>query len=118
MSAIVSIPESRRLIIGSRNDNPAQWTPFAWDDPLHRAHTKGEVAVTRPQGTSGSLTAGLWRTGHHIASCDADQPNTRRSRPRRERGKRRGLPSTRGGHSILAGTSVADFMCRSRSATG
>jgi uncharacterized cupin superfamily protein len=72
MSAILSIPESRRLIIGSRNDNPTQWTPFAWDDPLHGAQTKGEVTVIRPQGTSGSLAAGLWRTGHHIAGCEAD----------------------------------------------
>ena len=72
MSAIVSIPQSRRLIVGSRNDNPAQWTPFTWDDPLHGAQAKGEVAVIRPQGTSGSLAAGLWRTGHNIAGCDAD----------------------------------------------
>ncbi len=72
MSAIMSIPESRRLIVGSRNDNPAQWTPFTWDDPLHGAQAKGEVAVIRPQGTSGSLAAGLWRTGHNIAGCDAD----------------------------------------------
>ncbi|MSR13424.1 MAG: DUF861 domain-containing protein [Gammaproteobacteria bacterium] len=72
MSAVVSIPESRRLIVGSRNYNPIQWTPFGWDDPLHGAQTKGEVAVIRPQGTSGNLAAGLWRTGHHIAGCEAD----------------------------------------------
>lgn len=72
MSAIVSIPESRRLIVGSRNDNPAQWTPFAWQDPLHGAQTKGEVTVIRPQGTSGNLAAGLWRTGHKIAGCNND----------------------------------------------
>lgn len=72
MSAIVSIPESRRLLVGSRNDNPTLWTPFAWDDPLPGAQTKGELTVIRPLGTSGSLAAGLWRTGHHIAGCDAD----------------------------------------------
>ena len=72
MSAIVSIPESRRLLVGSRNDNPAQRTPFAWQDPLHGAQTKGEVTVIRPQGTSGNLAAGLWRTGHKIAGCNND----------------------------------------------
>ena len=72
MSAVISIPQSRRLIVGSRNDNPAQWTPFAWDDPLHGAQCKGEVTVIRAQGTSGNLAAGLWRTGHHIAGCEAD----------------------------------------------
>lgn len=72
MSAVMSIPNARRFITGSRNDNPREWTPFAWEDPLHGSQCKGEVAVIRPEGTSGSLASGLWRTGHHIAGCEAD----------------------------------------------
>jgi len=72
MSAVLSIPEARRFRVGSRNDNPPVWTSFAWDDPRHGPQTKGEVTVIRPEGTSGSLAAGLWRTGHHIAGCAPD----------------------------------------------
>lgn len=63
---------ARRITVGNRNDNPAEWTDFAWDDPRHGAQTKGEVAVIRPEGTSGSLMAGLWRTGYEIAGCEKD----------------------------------------------
>ena len=54
----------RRIHIGNRNFNPSQWTDFGWDDPRHGPQIKGEVAVIRDDGTSGSLAAGLWRTGH------------------------------------------------------
>ena len=57
----------RRIHIGNRNFNPSQWTDFGWDDPRHGPQIKGEVAVIRDDGTSGSLAAGLWRTGHEIA---------------------------------------------------
>lgn len=33
---------------------------------------KGEVVVIRPEGTSGNLSAGLWRTGYEIAGCERD----------------------------------------------
>ncbi|BBG03796.1 MULTISPECIES: cupin domain-containing protein [Pseudonocardia] len=58
---------------GHRNLNPAgEWTPFEWEDPKHGSQAKGEVVVIRPEGTSGSLMSGLWRTGHQIAGCEAD----------------------------------------------
>lgn len=58
---------------GNRNQNPAgEWTPFEWEDPKHGQQAKGEVVVIRPEGTSGSLMSGLWRTGHQIAGCEAD----------------------------------------------
>ncbi len=62
----------RRIHIGNRNFNPSQWTDFGWDDPRHGPQIKGEVAVIRDDGTSGSLAAGLWRTGHEIAGCEPD----------------------------------------------
>jgi len=68
----MSTANARSIYVGNRNDNPAQWTDFAWDDPRHGAQAKGEVAVIRPEGTSGNLAAGLWRTGHQIVGCEAD----------------------------------------------
>ena len=64
--------KSREIYVGTRNLNPPNWTPFEWEDPLHGPQVKGEVVVIRPQGTSGSLTAGLWRTGYEIPGCEAD----------------------------------------------
>ncbi|GAA4555424.1 cupin domain-containing protein [Pseudonocardia xishanensis] len=60
--------------IGDRNLNPprADWIPFDWVDPKYGPQTKGEVVVIRPEGTSGSLSSGLWRTGHEIAGCEPD----------------------------------------------
>ncbi len=63
---------SRKIFIGNRNLNPSTWTDFGWDDPLHGPQVKGEVAVIREEGTSGSLSAGLWRTGYEIAGCERD----------------------------------------------
>lgn len=58
--------------LGNRNLNPprTEWQPFSWEDPVYGAQCKGEVTVIRPEGTSGSLMAGLWRTGHEIAGCE------------------------------------------------
>jgi uncharacterized cupin superfamily protein len=63
---------TKTIYVGNRNLNPEQWEPFAWEDPKHGHQVKGEVAVIRPEGTSGSLMAGLWRTGHEIAGCEPD----------------------------------------------
>lgn len=64
--------DNRTIAIGNRNDNPADWTPFAWEDPKYGSQVKGEVHVIRQSGTSGNLMAGLWRTGHEIAGCEPD----------------------------------------------
>jgi uncharacterized cupin superfamily protein len=48
---------------GTQNPKPEQWVPFEWDEPRLGRQIQGEVAVIRTGGTSGSLRAGLWRTG-------------------------------------------------------
>lgn len=63
---------ARTLYFGNRNQNPPDWTPFEWNDPRHGPQAKGEVTVIVPEGSSGELAAGLWRTGHQIAGCAAD----------------------------------------------
>jgi uncharacterized cupin superfamily protein len=39
---------------------------------VHGPQVKGEVVVVCPEGTSGNLSAGLWRTGCGIPGCEAD----------------------------------------------
>ncbi|TQC49944.1 DUF861 domain-containing protein [Rhodococcus sp. WS4] len=62
---------TRKIEFGNRNDT-GEWAPFAWEDPIHGAQEKGEVIVIRTGGTSGTLQAGLWRTGKGIAGCEPD----------------------------------------------
>ena len=62
----------KSISVGNRNLNPPQWVDFDWEDPKHGHQAKGEVTVIRPEGTSGELAAGLWRTGHGIVGCEAD----------------------------------------------
>lgn len=66
------VESSHRVVVASRNENPAEWTPFEWEDPVYGPQVKGEVAVIRPDGTSGTVMAGLWRTGRGIAGCAED----------------------------------------------
>ena len=68
----MSTVKTRDIHVGSRNLNPPNWEPFEWDDPLHGPQVKGEVVVICPEGTSGNLSAGLWRTGYEIPGCEAD----------------------------------------------
>ncbi|MCB5190724.1 cupin domain-containing protein [Methylobacillus arboreus] len=71
-TAVKTAQENLKIETGSRNFNPGTWTPFEWDDPIYGKQVKGEVAVIRTQGTSGTLMAGLWRTGPNIAGCEPD----------------------------------------------
>ncbi|WP_428382556.1 cupin domain-containing protein [Nevskia ramosa] len=64
------------LFRGTRNDNPQDWTSFGWEDPIHGSQVKGELIVIRPEGSSGSLSAGLWRTSPLAAGCRADGSST------------------------------------------
>ena len=68
----LDVPKSFELLVGSRNDNPAEWTAFSWEDPIHGQQTKGDLIVIRPEGSSGSLMSGLWRTSPVSAGCRAD----------------------------------------------
>ena len=65
-------PASLELFLGNRNDNPAQWTAFEWMDPIHGQQAKGDLIVIRPEGSSGSLASGLWRTSPLSAGCRSD----------------------------------------------
>ncbi|MCA6104126.1 MULTISPECIES: cupin domain-containing protein [Bradyrhizobium] len=70
----VSAAKSLELFVGNRNDNPAKdkWTAFEWDDPLHGKQVKGDLIVIRPEGSSGSLLSGLWRTSPVSSGCRPD----------------------------------------------
>ncbi|KKY27566.1 hypothetical protein UCRPC4_g01008 [Phaeomoniella chlamydospora] len=60
-----------QIEVGSRSSD-GKWTPFAWDEPVHGPQVKGEVLVVRTGGTSGNLSAGLWRTGVGLPGCNPD----------------------------------------------
>ena len=62
----------RSVGIGNRNDNPAQWAPFTWDDPHFGPQVNGEVAPVAFDHTSGSLQLGFWRTAKGIPGCNED----------------------------------------------
>lgn len=66
------IAKTFELFRGTRNDNPKDWTPFPWEDPIHGSQVKGELIVIRPEGSSGSLSAGLWRTSPLAPGCRQD----------------------------------------------
>lgn len=48
------------------------WVPFEWDEPGIGRQVHGEVAVFRPEGVSGSLQAGFWRTGPTSPGASGD----------------------------------------------
>lgn len=48
------------------------WTPFQWDEPTLGTQTHGEISVFRPEGSSGSHSAGLWRTGPTAPGAASD----------------------------------------------
>lgn len=63
----------RYTVHGGVQNLPAdQWTPFDWIEPRLGRQVHGEVAIIRPEGTSGSLQAGFWRTGPTAPGADAD----------------------------------------------
>lgn len=74
MNIAQKLPVSKTLdlFVGNRNDNPEKWTAFGWEDPVHGPQVKGDLIVIRPEGTSGSLSCGLWRTSPISAGCRPD----------------------------------------------
>jgi uncharacterized cupin superfamily protein len=60
------------LIIGNVNDNPADWTPYDFTEPLEGDLTKGELVILRPEGSTGTLLSGLWRSGKGIPGGEED----------------------------------------------
>ncbi|KAF7191668.1 hypothetical protein HII31_07170 [Pseudocercospora fuligena] len=57
---------------------PETWVPFEWEEPGRGPQVHGEVSVVRPFGTSGTLSAGLWRTGPPSPGCKPDGSNIAR----------------------------------------
>lgn len=58
---------------GSANPADHEWSPFEWDEPaLGRTDVQGEIAVFRPEGTSGNLLAGFWRYHAGAPGANAD----------------------------------------------
>ena len=54
----------RHVVHGGVQNPPAdQWVPFEWVEPHLGKQVHGEITVIRPEGASGSLSAGFWRTG-------------------------------------------------------
>ena len=60
------------LIIANVNDNPDTWTPYDFTEPLEGDLTKGELVILRPEGSSGTVLSGLWRSGKGIAGSEPD----------------------------------------------
>ena len=64
--------KSDDLIIANVNDNPDTWTPYDFTEPLEGDLTKGELVILRPEGSSGTVLSGLWRSGKGIAGSEPD----------------------------------------------
>ncbi|WP_454280372.1 cupin domain-containing protein [Sphingomonas sp. Marseille-Q8236] len=61
---------------GVQNEPNDKWLPFEWVEPRFGAQMHGEYVVTRPEGMSGSLSAGFWRTGPTAPGATADGSHT------------------------------------------
>ncbi|NKJ45050.1 MULTISPECIES: cupin domain-containing protein [unclassified Novosphingobium] len=61
---------------GVQNEPNEKWVPFEWIEPRFGAQVHGEYVVIRPEGTSGSLSAGFWRTGPSAPGAAADGSHT------------------------------------------
>jgi len=63
----------RHVVHGGVQNAPAdQWAPFEWVEPRLGPQVAGEIAIIRPEGVSGSLSAGFWRTGPTAPGAAAD----------------------------------------------
>ncbi|OQU93937.1 hypothetical protein CLAIMM_00371 [Cladophialophora immunda] len=60
------------LYIGNISDNPKEWTPYSWTEPVEGPQTAGELTVIRGTGGTGTMMCGLWRTGVGIVGCKPD----------------------------------------------
>jgi uncharacterized cupin superfamily protein len=56
------VAPAAHVVHGGTQDLPKEaWVSFEWDEPRLGRQVAGEIAVIRPSGTSGNLTAGFWR---------------------------------------------------------
>ncbi len=67
---------SKELIFGNTNDNPAEWEPYSWVEPVEGEVIDGEVYFITKTGSTGTMMAGMWRAGVGIAGCNPDGSKT------------------------------------------
>jgi len=60
------------LYVGHVSDNPAEWQEYSWTEPVEGDQTCGELYFVREEGATGTLMAGVWRSGVGIAGCEPD----------------------------------------------
>jgi uncharacterized cupin superfamily protein len=72
MSAALQESPILKVYGGTQCPAPDQWVPFEWEEPRLGRQVHGEIAVIRPEGVSGSLMAGLWRTGPNAPGASPD----------------------------------------------
>jgi uncharacterized cupin superfamily protein len=61
------------IVHGGTQDLPRdRWVPFEWNEPRLGACKAGEIVVIRTCGTSGTLTAGFWRTHANAPGANRD----------------------------------------------
>lgn len=73
----VTTTSTGRVYGGSADPARNEWVPFEWEEPaLGRADVQGEIALFRPEGTSGNLSAGFWRYHAGAPGADADGSGT------------------------------------------
>ena len=72
MSAALQDYPKLKVYGGTQCPAPEQWVPFEWEEPRLGRQVHGEIAVIRPEGVSGSLMAGLWRTGPNAPGASPD----------------------------------------------
>ncbi|CAO2650359.1 Nn.00g016510.m01.CDS01 [Neocucurbitaria sp. VM-36] len=65
-------PQTHVVHGGVQCPPPESWIPFEWEEPKLGKRVTGEVSIIRPFGTSGSLSAGLWRASATSPGCEAD----------------------------------------------
>jgi uncharacterized cupin superfamily protein len=60
------------LYIGNVSDNPARCETYRWTEPIEGEQECGELYFVRPEGATGTLMAGVWRSGRGIPGCVED----------------------------------------------
>lgn len=72
-----TIAATGRVYAGDSNPAKHEWVAFEWEEPaLGRTEVQGEIAVFRPEGTSGNLTSGFWRYHAGAPGANADGSGT------------------------------------------
>jgi uncharacterized cupin superfamily protein len=60
------------LYIGNVSDDPPEWEAYRWTEPVEGEQTCGELYMVRPEGATGTLMAGVWRSGIGMPGCAPD----------------------------------------------